>query len=59
MFEQVEEHGNHAGEGLETGLAVVKQHMELHGSDVSAWRDGLGLRSVFTPELPSEAAIAS
>lgn len=59
MFEQVEEHRDHAHGGLGIGLALVKQLMELHGGDVSVWSDGPGLGSVFTLELPSKAAIAS
>lgn len=55
MFEQVEEHRNHAHGGLGIGLALVKQLMELHGGDVSVWSDGPGLGSVFTLELPSQA----
>jgi signal transduction histidine kinase len=58
MFEQVEEHRNHAHGGLGIGLALVKQLMELHGGDVSVWSDGPGLGSVFTLELPIQAAIA-
>ncbi|WP_377277057.1 ATP-binding protein [Rhizobium sp. R86522] len=55
MFEQVEEHRDHAHGGLGIGLALVNQLMELHGGDVSVWSDGPGLGSVFTLELPSEA----
>lgn len=58
MFEQVEEHRKHAHGGLGIGLALVKQLMELHGGDVSVWSDGPGLGSVFTLELPIQAAIA-
>lgn len=58
MFEQVEEHRDHAHGGLGIGLALVKQLMELHGGDVSVWSDGPGLGSVFTLELPIQAAIA-
>lgn len=55
MFEQVEEHRDHAHGGLGIGLALVKQLMELHGGDVSVWSDGPGLGSVFTLELPIQA----
>jgi signal transduction histidine kinase len=58
MFEQVEEHRDHAHGGLGIGLALVKQLMELHGGDVSVWSDGPGLGSVFTLELPIQATIA-
>ena len=58
MFEQVEEHRDYAHGGLGIGLALVKQLMELHGGDVSVWSDGPGLGSVFTLELPIQAAIA-
>lgn len=57
MFEQVEEHRDHAHGGLGIGLALVKQLMELHGGDVSVWSDGPGLGSVFTLELPIQATI--
>ncbi|QGG93540.1 hypothetical protein GH983_23805 (plasmid) [Agrobacterium sp. MA01] len=53
MFEQVEEHRNHAHGGL--GIGLVKQLMELHGGDVSVWSDGPGLGSVFTLELSTKA----
>lgn len=52
MFEQVEEHRDHAHGGLGIGLALVKQLMELHGGEVSVWSDGPGLGSTFTLELP-------
>jgi signal transduction histidine kinase len=52
MFEQIEEHRDHARGGLGIGLALVKQLMELHGGDVSVWSDGPGLGSMFTLELP-------
>ena len=58
MFEQVEEHRDYAHGGLGIGLALVKQLMELHGGDVSVWSDGPGLGSVFTLDLPIQAAIA-
>ncbi len=58
MFEQVEEHRDHAHGGLGIGLALVKQLMELHGGDVSVWSDGPGSGSVFTLELPIQATIA-
>ncbi|KAA0969651.1 response regulator [Aureimonas fodinaquatilis] len=58
MFEQVEEHRDHAQGGLGIGLALVKQLMELHGGDVSVWSDGPGLGSTFTLELPTQAAAA-
>lgn len=58
MFEQVEEHRDHAHGGLGIGLALVKQLMELHGGDVSVWSDGPGLGSVFTLELPIQATTA-
>lgn len=58
MFEQVEEHRDHAHGGLGIGLALVKQLMELHGGDVSVWSDGPGFGSVFTLELPIQATIA-
>lgn len=58
MFEQVEEHRDYAHGGLGIGLALVKQLMELHGGDVSVWSDGPGVGSVFTLDLPIQAAIA-
>jgi signal transduction histidine kinase len=57
MFEQVEEHRDHAHGGLGIGLALVKQLMELHGGDVTVWSDGPGLGSVFTLELPIQETI--
>lgn len=52
MFEQIDEHRDHARGGLGIGLALVKQLMQLHGGDVSVWSNGPGLGSVFTLELP-------
>lgn len=54
MFEQVEEHRDHAHGGLGIGLALVKQLMQLHGGDVSVWSDGPGRGSVFSLDLPRE-----
>tara|TARA_R110002020_G_scaffold47651_3_gene135579 strand:+ start:10059 stop:11201 length:1143 start_codon:yes stop_codon:yes gene_type:complete len=57
MFEQVEEHREHAHGGLGIGLSLVKQLMELHGGDVTVRSDGPGMGSVFTLEVPRRAEV--
>jgi signal transduction histidine kinase len=52
MFEQIDEHRDHAHGGLGIGLALVKQLMELHGGAVTVSSDGPGHGSVFALELP-------
>ncbi|SOC47307.1 signal transduction histidine kinase [Rhizobium subbaraonis] len=52
LFEQVEEHRDHAHGGLGIGLALVKQLIELHGGSVSVSSDGPGQGSTFKLYLP-------
>jgi signal transduction histidine kinase len=39
--------------GLGIGLAVVRQIVEQHGGNVSAWSDGTGMGSTFVVDLPA------
>ncbi|QJD59500.1 response regulator [Pseudomonas sp. gcc21] len=52
MFEQVEDHLQHAHGGLGIGLALVKQLVELHGGTISVSSEGPNKGSSFTLELP-------
>ncbi len=45
--------GTRVGEGLDVGLAVVKDLVELHGGRVSVESQGPGRGATFTIELPS------
>lgn len=56
LFEQVDDHLEHAHGGLGIGLALVKQLVELHGGTVSAASDGPGKGSRFTLTVPNSAA---
>ncbi|WP_165224590.1 hybrid sensor histidine kinase/response regulator [Affinirhizobium pseudoryzae] len=56
LFEQVDDHLEHAHGGLGIGLALVKQLVELHGGTVSAASDGPGQGSRFTLTVPNSAA---
>ncbi|MDT7690074.1 MAG: hypothetical protein QOE46_2833 [Acidobacteriota bacterium] len=47
----------HGGLGL--GLAIVRHLVELHGGEVTAESDGLGLGSTFTLRLPLKSAAQS
>lgn len=52
LFEQVDDHLEHAHGGLGIGLALVKQLVELHGGTVSAASEGPGKGSQFTLTVP-------
>lgn len=52
MFEQGEEHLDMGAGGLGIGLSLVKKIAELHGGNVRAASDGLGLGSQFVLTLP-------
>ncbi|SDS74008.1 His Kinase A (phospho-acceptor) domain-containing protein [Halopseudomonas xinjiangensis] len=52
MFEQVEDHLEHAHGGLGIGLALVKQLVELHGGSIAVASDGPHQGSAFTLEIP-------
>lgn len=52
MFEQVEDHLQHAHGGLGIGLALVKQLIELHGGSISVSSGGPNQGSAFTLEIP-------
>jgi len=51
-FTQAEERSETLNGGLGLGLAIVKGLAELHGGDVRASSEGLGLGSTFTITLP-------
>jgi signal transduction histidine kinase len=55
MFEQVEDHLQHAHGGLGIGLALVKQLIELHGGSIAVTSDGPDRGSAFTLEIPRVA----
>lgn len=55
MFEQVEDHLQHAHGGLGIGLALVKQLIELHGGSIAVSSQGPNLGSAFTLEIPKVA----
>lgn len=52
LFVQAERETDRAQGGLGIGLALVKSLVELHGGEVAAGSDGLGLGSRFTICLP-------
>jgi CheY-like chemotaxis protein len=52
MFTQVDRTGDHAGEGLGIGLALVRQLVQLHEGKVEAHSSGLGRGSEFDVRLP-------
>ena len=52
LFAQAERETDRAQGGLGIGLALVKSLVELHGGEVVAGSDGLGLGSRFTICLP-------
>lgn len=52
MFEQVEDHLQHAHGGLGIGLALVKQLIELHGGSITVSSDGPNQGSAFTLVIP-------
>lgn len=54
MFTQVEPTLERTRGGLGIGLSLAKRLVELHGGQISASSDGLGLGSTFTITLPIE-----
>lgn len=56
MFEQVEDHLQHAHGGLGIGLALVKQLIELHGGSIAVASEGPHRGSAFTLEVPKIGA---
>jgi len=55
MFSQVESSRQRSRGGLGIGLSLVKTIVELHGGDVQAASEGLGLGSEFRVRLPAAA----
>jgi signal transduction histidine kinase len=51
-FRQADASAGRLHGGLGLGLAVVKQLVELHGGQVTAFSEGLGRGAMFTVELP-------
>ena len=61
IFDLFMQEGRSAGQsqgGLGVGLALVKSLVEMHGGDVLARSEGLGLGSEFVVRLPAEAEAA-
>lgn len=58
MFEQVEDHLQHAHGGLGIGLALVKQLIELHGGSITVSSDGPDRGSAFTLQIPDSSSVA-
>ena len=55
MFEQVEDHLQHARGGLGIGLALVKQLIELHGGSIAVSSPGPSMGSSFVLDIPKTA----
>lgn len=55
-FVQAEEARGRAEGGLGIGLALVRDLIRMHGGEVQAYSEGLGLGSVFTLRLPASLA---
>ena len=55
-FRQADQSVTRTHGGLGLGLAIVKQLVEMHGGEVSAQSDGLGMGATFQIRLPSAAA---
>jgi light-regulated signal transduction histidine kinase (bacteriophytochrome)/ActR/RegA family two-component response regulator len=52
LFIQVDKFQTKSGSGLGIGLTLVKQLIEIHGGEISAYSEGLGKGSTFTVTLP-------
>ena len=53
MFTQVETSTHRSRGGLGIGLSLVKDLVELHGGNVTATSEGLGMGSEFVVRLPA------
>ena len=52
LFIQVDKFHSESSSGLGIGLTLVKQLIEIHGGEISAYSEGLGKGSTFTVTLP-------
>ena len=53
MFTQVETSTHRSRGGLGIGLSLVKDLVEMHGGNVTATSEGLGMGSEFVVRLPA------